>query len=172
MSARSHDGGGDRSIEEIRRDIERRRDSITRTVDQVGQKVQETLSWREQVGDHPYAALSLAAGAGFLLALAIRRRRTPSERLVEALADNVEEIGESLRDAIRGAGSPSRSGLFGSLAGVAGAMATRAAMDLARDRLTSRFGSSRSEEPGLGADRPERPPFRERPPGGIPEPEL
>ena len=80
----------ERSAEEIRQHIADSRNSITGTVDRLSDRIQQTFDWRTYVADHPLATLSIAAGAGCLLAGIFRPRDTPSERMMKALADNVE----------------------------------------------------------------------------------
>lgn len=57
----------ERSVEEIRREIEARRDSITDTVDKLGDRIEQSLDWREHVGRHPYVSMGVAAGLGLLI---------------------------------------------------------------------------------------------------------
>ena len=86
-----------RSAEEIRRDIAARRDSISGTVDRLGDRIQETFDWRTYLADYPLVALGVAAGAGFLFAGLVRRKPTPQERIVDALSETVEDLTDRLR---------------------------------------------------------------------------
>jgi len=86
-------GDDARSTETLRRDIERRRESIAKTVDQAGQRLQQSLSWREHVRERPYGALAVVAIAGFELARLFGSRGTAGERLVAGLARHLDEIG-------------------------------------------------------------------------------
>jgi ElaB/YqjD/DUF883 family membrane-anchored ribosome-binding protein len=86
----------DRSAEEIRRDIEARRESITHTVEKLNTEVHRALDWKYYVSEHPIAAVTVAAGAGFLVSRLFRRRDTPMERLLDAAADGVEDIAETV----------------------------------------------------------------------------
>ena len=86
-----------RSAEEIRRDIAARRDSISGTVDRLGDRIQETFDWRTYLTDYPFAALGVAVGAGFLFAGLLKRRPTPRERIVDALSETVEDVTDRLR---------------------------------------------------------------------------
>ncbi len=45
--------GPERSAEEIRQDIAAKRESISETVDRLGERIQETLDWREYVVEYP-----------------------------------------------------------------------------------------------------------------------
>lgn len=94
-------GGPERSADEIRTDIAARRESISRTVDRIGEKFHETLDWRGYVTRNPYASIGIAVGAGIIVGSLLRRRTTPSERIVDAIADKVGELGEDLRESAR-----------------------------------------------------------------------
>ncbi|HET9062705.1 MAG TPA: DUF3618 domain-containing protein [Candidatus Binatia bacterium] len=120
------DGDDVRDSETIRRDIERRRESIARTVDQAGQKIHDSLSWREQLREHPYGTLAAVAGAGFVLARVLRARGTATERLAATVADDVKEI-------LTGVARP-RHGLASGLGAVLTTVATQWALDAFRAR--------------------------------------
>ena len=45
--------GAERSTEDIRRDIAKAEESISRTVDQIGERIKENLDWREYVKRSP-----------------------------------------------------------------------------------------------------------------------
>ena len=109
----------ERSTEEIKRDIERRRASIARTVDQAGQKLHQMRDWREQLREHPYGALALAAAAGFAIGGMSSRRLTSAEQLAMLLT---------------GATFP-RPGLMGSLRAGVMALATQSLMGAVRRRV-------------------------------------
>jgi hypothetical protein len=118
------DAALDRSPDEILRDIERRRESIARTVEQAGQRVEESLDWREKVRAHPYGSVALVAGTAFLAARLLRRGETPVDRLTTTLSDNVEQVGNSLRRSIDTLGRP-RAGIGRTLATTLAAIAMR-----------------------------------------------
>ena len=61
------DATRERSAEEIRHDIADKRESLSKTVDRLDERIHQTLDWREYISDHPYAALGIAAGLGFLI---------------------------------------------------------------------------------------------------------
>jgi hypothetical protein len=91
----------DRSAESIRGDIAATRENIADTVDKLTDRVQETLDWRSYVERHPYAAVGVAAGAGLLLSgMFKKQRKNPTERMLEALAESVEDTTDRLRGAI------------------------------------------------------------------------
>ena len=121
--------GDERSTGEIRRDIERRRASIARTVDQAGQKLHQSMDWREQMREHPYGALAVAALAGWLLSGTSSRRPTSP--------------GEQLAMLLTGAVLP-RPGLAGGLRAAATALATQAAVSAFRRRV-ERAGETNQE---------------------------
>ncbi len=85
-------GLGERSSEELRRDIEAKKEAIAGTIKRLDKHVQRATDWRAQVGDHPYLAIGVAAGAGSLLAAIFKRKPSPRERMMDALAESVEDI--------------------------------------------------------------------------------
>ena len=126
----THEPNGERSTDEIKRDIERRRASIARTVDQAGQKLHQMRDWREQMREHPYGALALAAFAGFTLAGMSRRRLSSAQQLAMLLS---------------GTALP-RPGLAGGLRAAVTALATQSMMGALRRRMESSGTDSRSPE--------------------------
>ena len=69
--------GRQRSAEEIRRDIERRREDLGRSVDALRGRVGELTDWRRQIREHRRELLIGAAVTGFMVggAVALMRRR-------------------------------------------------------------------------------------------------
>ena len=95
------DGGtADRSADTIRRDIAARRDSISDTVDELSDRVQAALDWRTYVAEHPFIAVGAAAGLACTVTAFIGRRRSPQDRIVDALADSVEDLAGRFRDGL------------------------------------------------------------------------
>ncbi|HSO73686.1 MAG TPA: hypothetical protein VLU47_02520 [Blastocatellia bacterium] len=90
------DESGERSAEEIREDIAAERETISETVDKLGDRIQQTFDWREYVAEYPAVALGLAAGTGLLLSGVFTREPTPQERIVDALADLTEDLTERI----------------------------------------------------------------------------
>src|SRR5918911_4177305 len=88
----------ERSAAAIRQDIAAKRDSISETVNKLGERVQETLDWREYVGKYPWVALGLAAGTGFLVAGLFKHEPTPRERIMDAVAEIAEDFADRARD--------------------------------------------------------------------------
>jgi len=89
---RVQDEGSDRSAVAIRQDIAAKRESISETVDKLGERIHETLDWREYVAEYPAVALGLAAGAGFLVSGAFKRTPSAQERIFDAVADLTEDM--------------------------------------------------------------------------------
>jgi Protein of unknown function (DUF3618) len=89
-----------RSAKEIRQDIAAKRESISETVDRLGDHLQRKLDWREQVRQHPYMALGTAAAAGVLMSGAFKRRPTPRERVMDALAETIEDLTDDVRRSV------------------------------------------------------------------------
>lgn len=90
----------ERTAEDIRDDIALTRGHITDTVDKLTDRVQETFDWRSYVRRYPLAAVGAAAGTGILLSAAFRRRRSPQDRIVKALAESVEDATARVRGAM------------------------------------------------------------------------
>lgn len=80
-----------RSSEDIRQDIAREEENISRTAQQIGERIKEKLDWSEYVKDSPYWALGIAAGIGFLTSKMLQRRTTPMERIMASLAGEVRD---------------------------------------------------------------------------------
>ena len=89
---RVQDQTPDRSAVAIRQDIADKRQSISVTVDKLGERIQETFDWHEYVAEYPAIALGLAAGAGFLIAGILKRKPTPQERILDAVAELTEDM--------------------------------------------------------------------------------
>ena len=82
----------ERNVDELRQNIEAKKQAIAGTIKRLDERVHRATDWRAQVGDHPYIALGIAAGAGTLLAGFFRRKPTPRERIMDALAESLESI--------------------------------------------------------------------------------
>jgi ElaB/YqjD/DUF883 family membrane-anchored ribosome-binding protein len=87
----------ERSARELREDIAATRESISETVDRLGERLQQSLDWREYVAEHPYVALGASAGLGLLLSGLLKRRLSPRERMIEALSETVEDFSDRVR---------------------------------------------------------------------------
>ncbi|HSE38965.1 MAG TPA: hypothetical protein VLG74_16810 [Blastocatellia bacterium] len=92
----------DRSTVAIRHDIAAKRESISETVDKLGDRLQKTLDWREYVAEYPAVALGLAAGAGFLVAGIFKRNPTPRERIMDAFAELTEDMTDRMGGVVAG----------------------------------------------------------------------
>ena len=136
----------ERSAEEIRLDIAARRESISETVDRLGDRIHETLDWREYVAEYPYVALGLAAGLGFLVAgiFKIKHEPTPRERIYDALAEITEDVTDRVRGSIQDV-VPKKGGPGRTLKAAATAAVTKAALDFANKKATEAF-AGRSQE--------------------------
>ncbi len=91
----------ERTTEEIREDLAREEENLSRTAEKIGDRIKEKLDWGEYVKDSPYLALGIAAGVGFFAARALQPRRTPMQRIIGTLAEEVRgalgnlQVGES-----------------------------------------------------------------------------
>lgn len=127
-----------RTAEDIRHDIAARRDSITETVDHLSDRFQRTFDWRTYVKDYPLVALGLATGAGFLLAGMFKRRSSPTERIIEAFSDTLEDVTGRFRAQLDDAGLNRSTGLSQTVKAAATGVVTKAATDYLRNRLVER----------------------------------
>jgi hypothetical protein len=88
--------GAGRSTEEIHRDLANEVENISRTIDQISERITEKLDWREQVKKSPYVALGAAAGIGYLAAKIFPTAHTPGKRVTASIPDNVRESRDNL----------------------------------------------------------------------------
>jgi hypothetical protein len=89
-----------RSTEDIRHNIAEEKESISRTINQIGERIKGKMNWRGYVEDSPYWALGAAAGLGYLASRVLIKRTTPVERIMRSVA---EELSHSLGGLIAGA---------------------------------------------------------------------
>jgi ElaB/YqjD/DUF883 family membrane-anchored ribosome-binding protein len=89
---RAGDDEDNRSAEAIRQDIAAKRETISETVDKLGERIQETLDWREYIAEYPVVAIGLAAGVGFLVSGIFKHHPSPQERIMDAVAELTEDI--------------------------------------------------------------------------------
>jgi len=86
----------DKSIEEIRQDIERTRQNISGTVDTLGTKLHEQLDWREYIRRKPFVAIGVGVGAGLVISRMIVPKPKPpatlSDFIANTLAKTVRQI--------------------------------------------------------------------------------
>jgi ElaB/YqjD/DUF883 family membrane-anchored ribosome-binding protein len=125
----------DRSAVAIRQDIAAKRESISETVDKLGERIQETFDWHEYVAEYPGVALGLAAGAGFLIAGIFKRNPSPQERILDAVADLTEDMTDRVGGVM--AGVIQKKLLSGrTVKAAVTAMVAKAAVDFAKKQLT------------------------------------
>ena len=82
---------------QLRNDIEASREAITDTIKRLDEHVHRAVDWRAQVRDHPFVALGTAAVGGMLLAAMFRPKPSPRDRIVDAIAESVEDITDKVR---------------------------------------------------------------------------
>lgn len=137
----------ERSAEEIRQDIAAKRETITETVDKLGDKIHETLDWREYIAQYPYVALGVAAGLGLLISGIFKRNPSPTERMVDALADSVEEITDRFRDSL-GDVIPKKTGPGRTVKAAITAAVATAATNYVKNQVSTKFFGGREEGQG------------------------
>jgi hypothetical protein len=157
----------ERSAEEIRQDIAAKRDTISETVDRLGERIHQTLDWREYVADHPYVALGAAAGLGLLLSGIFKPRPTPRERIMSALAESAEDLADRFRGALSDLPLERKTGPGRTVKAAATAMITKAAVDFIKNRLTGTLAeryahASDGQPPTAGAAASQRAEFDQR----------
>lgn len=143
---RRADDMDDRSASEIREDIAAKRETISETVDKLGERIHQTLDWREYVAEYPAVALGLAAGVGFLVSGIFKREPSPQERIMDAVADIADDLTDRISDVAGDvikrkmvSGKTVKAAIF--------AMVTKAAVDFAKQKaLTAMAGNKR--QPG------------------------
>ena len=129
----------DRSVEEIRQDIAARRESIAGTVDKLSDRFQKQLDWREYVAKSPLVAVGIAAGVGFLLSGIFKPRPSPSERIMSALSDGIEDITDRFRSQLDETPFRKQQSSIGrTVKAAATAMVTKAVTDCIRDQFVAK----------------------------------
>lgn len=87
-----------RKPEELRQDIEEQKESIAGTLKQLDRRLHSAADWRTHVGEHPFIAVGIAFSVGGLLSGMFRRKPTPRERILDALAESVVDITDQVRN--------------------------------------------------------------------------
>lgn len=147
LSIRNHTDASEdeRSVEEIRQDIAAKRESITETVDRLNDKFQSTLDWRTYAADYPLVAIGAAVGVGYLLSRVFARKPSPRERIMEAIADSVEDFKDQFSDYLEVVPKKS-SRVSTSVKAAATAILTKTAADYAKNLvLGNRTKSSQQD---------------------------
>jgi ElaB/YqjD/DUF883 family membrane-anchored ribosome-binding protein len=127
----------ERSSEDIRQEVQTKKEAFAETINRLDQHVRRAVDWRAQVGDHPYLALGLAVGVGCLFAGIFKSKPSPRERIMEALAESVEDIADQARNRIDSQFRRPPSG--GALKAAAAALVTKAATAYLRKKLSRAF---------------------------------
>ena len=123
----------ERSTEDIRQDIAKKGENISRTVEQIGERITEKLDWRGYVKGSPYWALGAAAGVGYLVSGMLRTRTFP----VEWIPGSIAEAGRDSIDDVR-AGAAGPSLIKATLVG----LAVKAASDWIKNATSTAAASS------------------------------
>lgn len=134
LATQRADEQNERSAYEIRQDIAAKRETISETVDKLGERIHQTFDWHEYVANYPAVALGVAAGVGFLVAGIFKRKPTPQERIMDAIAEVTEDITDRITDV---AGDVVKRKMFSGRTVKAAiiAAAGKAAMDFAKNKV-------------------------------------
>lgn len=125
----------DRSAEEIRQDIAARRESISETVDRLSDRFQKTLDWRTYVSEHPMVAVGVAVGAGFLLSGLFKPRPSPRDRILDAVAESIEDVTDRFRHQVDGLNIKRSSGLGTTAKSALLGLLTKVAIDYGKRQM-------------------------------------
>ena len=133
-----------RSAEAIRQAIAAKRDTISETVDKLGDRIHETLDWREYIADYPVVAIGLAAGIGFLVSGIFKHRPTPQERIMDAVADITEDLTDRVSSV---AGDALKKKMFSgkTVKAALTATVTKAALDFAKQKAQGMLAGNGSQ---------------------------
>lgn len=134
---------GERTAEEIRHDIETKRENISETVDLLGDRIQESLDWRVYVGKHPFVAVGVASGLGLLVSKLFVRHPTPRERMLDAIADSIEDTSGRMRDYL-GEVFERDHRIGTAVRGAVAGLVSRLAIDFLKGKLNQRMGRTDS----------------------------
>lgn len=126
---------GNRSSDEIRRDIEREKDNFSHTVEQIGERIKEKMDWREYVNNYPFLSLGAATGIGYLSSSVFRKRTSSIEQIMRPIA---KEARKSLGGLRPESNSPGLARLI--LVGIVTKVATALIKDAASSQRASGTG--------------------------------
>jgi ElaB/YqjD/DUF883 family membrane-anchored ribosome-binding protein len=166
-----------RTAEAIRQDIAAKRESISDTVDRLGERIQETFDWRSYVAQYPIAAIGVAVGAGLLVSGIFKRKQTPRERIMEAFSETLEDLTDRFRGNVAQVIPNKKAGIgYTVRAGVSG-LVTSFVSELIKKRANGAFASRqpvRSHRAGIetgiprvAEDTPRQLDFQGPAPGGA-----
>jgi len=85
----------DRSIDDIKQDIERTRQNISGTVDTLGAKLHDQLDWREYVRRRPFVAVGVGLGAGLIISRMVVRKPKRSS-IADLISDTVAKTARQI----------------------------------------------------------------------------
>lgn len=144
---RAGDDDDTRSAEAIRQDIAAKRETISETVDKLGDRIHESLDWREYIADYPMVAIGVAAGVGFLVSGIFKHRPTPQERIMDAVAELTEDLTDRISSV---AGDVVKKKLISgkTVKAALTATMTKAALDFAKQKAKDVMASNGAQNRG------------------------
>lgn len=93
----------ERSVKDIRQDIAKEGENLSRIAAQIDDRIKENLNWRTYMKNSPYWMLGAAAGLGFVASRLLQPRTTPTQRVIDSIA---REIPHSLGNLITRTAGP------------------------------------------------------------------
>jgi ElaB/YqjD/DUF883 family membrane-anchored ribosome-binding protein len=82
---------GHRNTDAIRQDIAQAEQEMSQTVERIGNRINKKLDWQEYVRETPYLALGVAASVGYLASKMFVKKRSPMDRVLDAVADELRD---------------------------------------------------------------------------------
>lgn len=124
------DDGGQRvdtTTDQIKREIEEARERISDTTSRIGERIRSTFDWRQQVAEHPWAAVGLVAGAGLVIGAAAAKTLRGGARAVPSYGEQHtdDRIASDVESQSSGMGDGGSAWLRGGTTAAAGWMGGR-----------------------------------------------
>ena len=138
---------GHRNTAAIRQDIAQAEQEMSQTVEQIGDRIKEKLEWQEYVKEKPYVAMGLAAGLGVLASAMFAKKRTPMDRILDSVADEVRHAAGGMVARTAGPGLVKVT-LLG--------IASKAAVGWLQNAAEKKTASHRSTQPGVECCTPDQ----------------
>jgi len=80
----------DRGSEGLHNDIASQRATISRIVGKLEGKIHDTMDWKKCFSEHPYAAIGVAVGTGFVASMLLKKK--PRQKLAYTVIDRAQRF--------------------------------------------------------------------------------